>query len=119
MVVSMERGGRPAPKELLEKAKLKMIVKGDNLRLTDEKRGEGATFKRDSAKKPHAIDLVFKEGPKEDIERKALGIYEVDGDNLKIAWKKDGGERPSKFASTAGDRTTEYLVLKREKSQKK
>jgi uncharacterized protein (TIGR03067 family) len=115
VVVQMERGGRKPPAELLKSAKV--VIKGNTLRLSDDKRGESATFKLDRAKKPHEIDLVFKEGPKEDVERPALGIYELDGDALKLAWRKDGGPRPKEFASIKGERTSELLILKRDKGK--
>ena len=113
-IVHLERGGHRFPKEILELGTLKMVIKGDTLRMTDGKRGEGATFKRDTAKKPHTIDLVFMEGEKEDIKRTALGIYQVDGDNLKFAWRKDGGKRPTKFASIPEERTSELVIVKRD-----
>jgi uncharacterized protein (TIGR03067 family) len=115
-VVAFQRGGRKPPEELLPT--LKVVIKGNTLRISDDKgKGEGAIFKLDRAKKPHEIDLVFKEGPKEDVERTALGIYELDGDSLKLAWRKDGGPRPTEFASIKGERTSEFLVLKREKGK--
>jgi uncharacterized protein (TIGR03067 family) len=117
IVVQMERGGKQPPKEFIAEGKLKVVIKGNALRMSDDKRGEGGTFKRDDSKKPHSIDLVFKEGPNQDVERRALGIYELDGDNLKLAWRKDGGVRPTKFESIKGERTSELLVLKRDKKQ--
>jgi uncharacterized protein (TIGR03067 family) len=114
-VVQMERGGRNPPADLLKS--MKVVIKGDTLTMSDDKRGESATFKFDRAKKPHEIDLVFKEGPKGDVERTALGIFELDGDSLKLAWRKDGGPRPTEFASIKGERTSEFLILKREKGK--
>ena len=114
-IVHLERGGHEFPKEILDQGKLKMVIKGDTLRMTDGKRGEGATFKRDSTKKPHTIDLVFMEGEKEDIKRTAMGIYEIDGDNLRFAWRKDGGKRPTRFTSIPEERTSELVVVKRDK----
>jgi uncharacterized protein (TIGR03067 family) len=114
-IVHLERAGHEFPKEILERGTLKVVIKGDTLRITDGKRGEGATFKRDTAKKPQTIDLVFMEGPNETIKRTALGIYELDGDNLKFAWRKDGGVRPTKFESIPEERTSELVIVKRDK----
>jgi uncharacterized protein (TIGR03067 family) len=116
-LVQFERGGRKPPEELLKTKPLKMVIKEDTLRMSDGERGEGATFKIDRSRSPHEIDLVFKEGPNEDIERNALGIFELDGDNLKFAWRKDGGPRPKEFSSIPGERTSELIVLKREKGK--
>jgi len=116
-ILQMERGGRKPPQELINSGKWKVVIKGNTLRISDDKRGEGATFKRDDSKKPHTIDLVFKEGPNEDVVRQALGIYEIDGETLKLAWHKDGGARPKKFASIPGDRTSELWILKRAKKK--
>lgn len=110
-----ERAGKSPTLEQLKT--LKVVIKGNALRMSDDNdRGEGATFKCDQSKKPNEIDLLFKEGPKEDIERKAVGIYELDGDTLKLAWRKDGGPRPTEFASIKGERTSELLILKRAKA---
>jgi uncharacterized protein (TIGR03067 family) len=114
-VVQTERGGRKPPADKLKS--LKVVIKGNTLRMSDDQGGESGTFKLNRAKKPHEIDLVFKEGPKGDVERTALGIYELDGDNLKLAWRKDGGPRPTEFATVKGERTSELLVLKKEKGK--
>jgi uncharacterized protein (TIGR03067 family) len=113
--VQTERGGRKPPADKLKS--LKVVIKGNTLRMSDDQGGESGTFKLNRAKKPHEIDLVFKEGPKGDVERTALGIYELDGDNLKLAWRKDGGPRPTEFATVKGERTSELLVLKKEKGK--
>lgn len=111
-VTRMERGGRTPPPELLKS--LKVVVEGKTLKMTDGKRGESATFEVDDTVTPHAIDAVFKEGPNGDVERKAAGIYELDGNVLKVAWRKDGGPRPTVFATPPGERTSELWVLERE-----
>ena len=115
-LAQIERGGKSPTPEQLQLKPYKVVIKGNTLRISDENdKGEGATFTRDQSKKPNEIDLLFKEGPKEDIERKAIGIYELDGDTLKLAWRKDGGPRPTEFTSIKGERTSELLILKRAK----
>ena len=110
-VAQMERGGEQPPQELLRT--LKVVIKDSTLRMSDSQRGEGGSFTLDDSKKPKEIDLVFKEGPQEDVKRTAKGIYELDGDTLKLAWRKDGGPRPTEFSSLKGERTSELLILKR------
>ena len=110
-VAQFERGGNPPPQELLKDFKVE--IKDSTLRMFDSRSGEGGSFTLDDSKTPNEIDLVFKEGPKEDVERTAKGIYELDGDTLKLAWRKDGGPRPKEFSSLKGERTSELLILKR------
>lgn len=116
-VVAMERAGRKPPKELLEKNSLKVVIQKNSLRISDDKRGEGATFTINEKLDPPTIDLVFKEGEKENVERKAVGIFKLEGDNLTFAWRKDGGARPKEFSSLRGERTSELWVLKRKKAE--
>ncbi len=55
----------------------------------------------DSTKKPHAINATFVDA--EGAEKgTALGIYELKGDQLKIAWREKGKERPKEFFSKSG-----------------
>jgi uncharacterized protein (TIGR03067 family) len=111
-VVQFERAGKAPPKEALET--LKVTIKDGVLDMRDSKRGEPATFTLNSKKSPAEIDLKFKEGPKNDIIREAVGIYELKDDQLKLAWRKDG-TRPTEFKSIADNRSSELMVLKRKK----
>ncbi|QOV91212.1 TIGR03067 domain-containing protein [Humisphaera borealis] len=55
---------------------------------------------------PPAIDLVSKK------REKSLGIYEIDGETLKLCFNEPGGARPQTFASAKGSRVS-YIILKR------
>jgi uncharacterized protein (TIGR03067 family) len=112
-VEKMERGGKNPPAELLKR--VTVVFKGSTIALVDGSRNESGEFQLSPAKKPTEIDLVFKEGTNADVERTALGIYELKGDNLKLAWRKDGGQRPTEFSSIPGERTSELWILKRAK----
>jgi uncharacterized protein (TIGR03067 family) len=74
-------------------------------------------FKLDISKSPKAIDLEIVEAPapNEDKEGKtSLGIYALDGDDLKLCLASPGEEdRPTKLAGEAGRHV--LLTLKREK----
>ncbi|MCI0705712.1 MAG: sigma-70 family RNA polymerase sigma factor [Planctomycetia bacterium] len=103
-VVSVQDGGREVEIEdaTVTFVKDKMILKDGNRKL------EGP-FKLDSTKKPKWIDATMS-------ERKTLGIYELDGDNLKICINEDpNGERPTKFVSEGGTPNDVLMILKREK----
>jgi uncharacterized protein (TIGR03067 family) len=50
------------------------------------------TVKLDSSKKPKQIDLEL-------TDRTLKGIYEVEGDTLKISYRLEGDERPTELAS--------------------
>jgi uncharacterized protein (TIGR03067 family) len=71
----------------------------------------------------YAIKLNDKTEPKEiELSYKVLGkktmtaggIYEIDGDTLKLCWDQDGGKRPTSFV-TAKPGKAFSVVLKREK----
>ena len=50
------------------------------------------TFKLDASQTPRQIDLIMP-------DRTLKGIYEIDGDTLKIAYALEGDARPTEFAS--------------------
>jgi uncharacterized protein (TIGR03067 family) len=50
------------------------------------------TVKLDSSKKPKEIDLELN-------DRTLKGIYEIDGEVLKISYRLEGDQRPTEFAS--------------------
>jgi uncharacterized protein (TIGR03067 family) len=72
-----------------------------------------ATIRLHPDKKPKAADVKFTEG--NENGKTALGIYTLDGDDLKFCFNKPGGEsRPEDFSTKVGsDRMV--VVLKREK----
>jgi uncharacterized protein (TIGR03067 family) len=74
------------------------------------------TFKVDETQKPKTIDMEIKESPKEEHKGKTvLGIYELDGDNLKWCAANPGAtERPKSFKTEAGSDLL-LVTLKREK----
>jgi uncharacterized protein (TIGR03067 family) len=74
----------------------------------DEK-GEG-TFTIDQTKQPKTIDIRISD------KEKALGIYELDGDTLKLCMieDRDGNARPTEFA---GKDKAILLVFKRQATE--
>jgi uncharacterized protein (TIGR03067 family) len=74
-----------------------------------EKQGRTGTYTLDPSTDPKRID-VDRGGE----DGKALGIYSLDKDELKLCYAEPGAKRPSKFESKEGQRVF-LLVLKRSK----
>jgi uncharacterized protein (TIGR03067 family) len=114
-VVSADSGGRvsdktPGPQQV--------VIRGDQITLK-MKNGEGPTFRFtvDPSQKPKAMDWLKKDGSG------IGGIYELDGDDLKICFplvpseRKDGErlKRPANF--DAKENPVMLLIVRREKGQ--
>ncbi len=67
----------------------------------------------DPGRKPKAINTWDQDGPYDD--QTVPGIYELDGDTLKVCFARPGQERPKEFTTKSG---TAFLlcVYKRQKS---
>jgi uncharacterized protein (TIGR03067 family) len=109
-VVSIEIGGQRQTDE--EGKNLKLVIKGDAITVNGPDKEEKAKFKLDAAKKPRTIDITPEE--KKLDGKQVLGIYELNGDELKICYTEDGATRPTEFVSKTGSGIA-MIVLKREK----
>ena len=58
------------------------------------------TQKLDPSKSPKTIDVTVAEGPNKGTVM--LGIYEIDGDRLKVCFDPQGKKRPTEFKSAPG-----------------
>jgi uncharacterized protein (TIGR03067 family) len=58
------------------------------------------TQKLDPSKSPKTIDVTMTEGPNKGTVM--LGIYEIDGDTLKVCFDLQGKKRPTEFKSAPG-----------------
>lgn len=58
------------------------------------------TQKLDPSKSPKTIDVTMVEGPNKGTVM--LGIYEIDGDTLKVCFDPQGKKRPTEFKSAPG-----------------
>ncbi len=93
--VSGEEGGKPLSDDFIKN--YKAIFHGDKVKLVAiDDQGEGAVT-LDPRKTPKWIDIAVKEKGR---ESKALGIYELKGDTLKLCMTEDRGgtARPAEFA---------------------
>jgi len=102
----LELGGKP-PTDGEKKITIKLVVKGDRYTIffSEQKISEGA-FKLDEKNKPKRIDATASEG---DFKGKVQpGIYQLDGDELKVVFTEPDKERPTEFKTRA--KTDEVLI---------
>jgi uncharacterized protein (TIGR03067 family) len=101
----MEENGVKEPDE--ENKKFQVSIKGAQLVVKFDSKEETMSFKIDPEQNPRTIDLTPNFG--EDKGKTFSGIYELDGERLRIC-ASPKGERPKKFVSEKG---TMLLVLKK------
>jgi RNA polymerase sigma-70 factor (ECF subfamily) len=109
-VVVQEQDGQELSEERLQSANSRMIFVGNQLRHRDtapngQDVGQDVTFTLDPTQSPKAIDLK-RNG------QKLFGIYELDGETLKVCVDKNPGHRPREFSTQKGSQRILH-VLKR------
>jgi uncharacterized protein (TIGR03067 family) len=107
---SQEVGGQKVPADQLKAMTItfegdKFTVKGGDQVM------QAGTQKLDPAKK--AVDAKVTEGVSAGTTM--LGIYELDGDTLKVCFDSSGKKRPAEYKTTEGNTDTFVAVLKRVK----
>jgi uncharacterized protein (TIGR03067 family) len=107
-VASAQEEGKEQTDE--KSKKLSIVIKGDTLSFVFK--GQPKTLdmklKLDPSAKPATVDLIstIREG------QVAQGIYELQGEGLKICWARNGKARPEGFSTKPGDDRI-FLTLKR------
>lgn len=96
---SSEAGGQALPADVLKGLVLTFEGAKHTVKMGDEVIQVG-TQKIDPSKSPKAIDVTLTEGPSKGTTM--LGIYEIDGDTLKVCFDPSGQKRPTEFKSQAG-----------------
>lgn len=96
-LASLERDGKSVdvPKDAIR------TVKGDTYTINPRPGVtiEG-TYKLNADAKPKQIDITPTTG--DNKGKTSLGIYEINGDTLKICWAPSGKDRPTEFKSAEG-----------------
>ena len=112
--VSAVHEGENLPDAL--RANLKFVIKGDEfvVKGDDEITKQYAKGKItvDPTAKPRTIDFAIGEGSEKGLV--VEGIYEWNGDEIKVCAYMLGKERPTEFASKEGSHTV-LIVIKKEK----
>lgn len=102
-LASMTRDGMKVPD--LDVQALFRSVKGNEYTIFRFERVVGkGTFKVDTTKKPKTIDLFQANAPAD--AKPVLGIYEFDGDELRVCYAPPGKDRPKAFESKPGQAQT-------------
>jgi uncharacterized protein (TIGR03067 family) len=106
-----ESNGEKLPEEVAKT--YKRTITKDKLTITrgGEELYQGS-FKIDPTKKPKSIDVTIETGPNKGATM--IGIYELDGDTLKVCMVPPGTPRPSEFTGKAGSNQT-CAIWKKEK----
>jgi uncharacterized protein (TIGR03067 family) len=112
-VVSLEVGGMKIPPEAIKNSRL--IIKGKEFTMKEMIATYRGNFVIDSSKKPKTIDIKFTGGPEKG--NTSLGIYELNGDELKLCLTITGKKRPTEFAAKPKSGHG-FEVLKRERPTK-
>lgn len=111
--VSIETDGKKAPEDILKQ----VVMTRDESGKTVIRRGdmvvlEATVKKLDPSKKPKTIDTEQTVG--ENKGKTIQGIYEIDGNTLRVCLAPPGKERPSEFSAKAGSGNS-LAVYRREK----
>jgi len=111
-VTSVTSDGKDIPAEEIKGFKVR--IQGDKYTLEVDKQVlEEGQLKVDSSQKPKTIDSIAATGANKGKSQR--GIYEVEGDNLKICFAPPGkDQRPTELASKPGS-LNELSVYKKEK----
>jgi uncharacterized protein (TIGR03067 family) len=110
-VTAAESEGQKAPEE--EVRSIKMTFSADKMTINQKGKDLPMEFRLDPTKKPRTIDIVPTEGAQKG--KVIAGIYQLDGDELKLCLSRPGKEqRPTEFATKAGSESV-LLTLKRDK----
>ena len=95
---SLEIDGQTVPASTLQGSFL--LIDGDRFRMESAEANYEGVFIIDIEKTPHHIDIDFVDGP--EAGNKCEGLFEVEGDQLRMCLALVGSKRPNAFATKPG-----------------
>jgi uncharacterized protein (TIGR03067 family) len=98
-----------------ELAELKLTFEGDTLSARWGDKSAEATYTLNAAGDPRQIDVTLTKGPEEVQGRLFRGIYSLEGNTLRLAWRKAGEERPKEFVREGQPEVFEIFLEKMKK----
>lgn len=105
-IVSVEDSGRKIPMEVFKNRK--WVIAKNDITLKFGDKNIAILYTLDPTKNPKCIDL-------REMSKITLGIYELEGENLKICYSEERpDERPTTFESKSKAGNDVFIILKRE-----
>jgi uncharacterized protein (TIGR03067 family) len=95
---SLEMDGNAVPASMLRESAL--LIDGDRFRAESPEATYEGIFTIDVEEMPNHIDIDFVEGP--EAGNRCMGIFEIEGDRLRICLGLVGAARPERFATQPG-----------------
>jgi uncharacterized protein (TIGR03067 family) len=118
VAVSIESDGKMVPEEKVKN--VNMVIKDDTMSLTTGGPGRQpppGKYKLDEKKKPTTIDITAggRDGSGKKTDDVVPGIYELNGDTLKICLGLPGKDRPTELSAKEGAKKTLYTYKRKKK----
>jgi uncharacterized protein (TIGR03067 family) len=102
---------KASTREEMDQVRLK--IEGNTIHAVYGDKSAEATFTLDAVALPRQIDITVTKGPAEVQMKLFRGIYLLEGNTLRIAYRKPGEERPREFG--AGEPGVYRVFLKKVK----
>jgi uncharacterized protein (TIGR03067 family) len=113
VAVSAKMDGQEAPAEAIKDFLL--VITADKLVFNPKGENRSSTYQLDPAKTPKVIEATPQDGPAKG--KTVRGLYELDGDHLKLCLLNGEGKEPTEFATKPGS-GLRMLILKRKPADK-